>query len=116
EAGVLQCSIPTFRPDLTREVDLIEEIARLRGLDEVPATIPRLSSVPLRAPDPRPAVARDALVALGFSEAITYAFVGPDRIAALGFREGDRRADPIRLANPIREEQSALRTSLLPGL
>jgi phenylalanyl-tRNA synthetase beta chain len=110
----ISVEVPTFRPDLTREIDLIEEVARLRGYDGIPATLPRSTVVARDERDDRDERAREALVALGCTEAITYAFVGPDRIAALG--ASDWRARPLRIANPLREEQSALRTSLVPGL
>ncbi|HEY7958381.1 MAG TPA: phenylalanine--tRNA ligase subunit beta, partial [Polyangia bacterium] len=111
--------VPTRRPDLTREVDLIEEIARVHGFDSVPATVPPLRRAPGVSPPPaslKADRARDALRGLGFDELSTYAFVPPAHLAALGYPESDRRARPIRLQNPIREEQSAMRTSLAVGL
>ncbi|MSP60484.1 MAG: phenylalanine--tRNA ligase subunit beta [Myxococcales bacterium] len=116
DEGPLRCLVPTFRPDLTREIDLIEEVARVHGYDRVPATLPRATGVG-GAPDPAAEAAdsaRDALWALGLAETLSFAFIAPERIAALGFTDG--RSDPLLLQNPLREEQSALRTSLLPGL
>ncbi|HZS41739.1 MAG TPA: phenylalanine--tRNA ligase subunit beta [Polyangia bacterium] len=102
--------VPPRRPDLTREVDLIEEIARVRGYDSIGATLPRLESVPA-APGTRLAErARDALMGAGFDEVVTYAFVAPERLRAFGFENF------LRLANPIREELSAMRTTLIAGL
>jgi phenylalanyl-tRNA synthetase beta chain len=117
EGERIVCRVPTFRRDLTREADLVEEVARLHGYQRVPATLPRTTAVGRDGrseAERRQETARAALAALGFTEAITYAFVAPERIAALGFR--DWRAQPIRVDNPLREEQSAMRTSLLPGL
>lgn len=112
----IRCAVPTFRPDLTREIDLIEEIARLRGYDSVPATLPETSRAPrAAAPDLADRV-RNALVSLGLHEAITYGFTAPDLIAKLGWASSDRRSQPIRLANPLGEEVSAMRTTLLTGL
>jgi phenylalanyl-tRNA synthetase beta chain len=118
EGGAFQP--PSWRPDLERDVDLIEEVARLRGYEKIPATLPaiRLSAVP----EARPArvrstrVAVDVLTACGLSEAVNFSFVAPKAIAALRFPEDDRRARPLPLRNPISEEMSVLRTSLLPGL
>lgn len=112
----LQVICPTHRPDLTREVDLIEEVLRIRGFDAVPATLPQ-GQVPLhRRPDPRPALARRALVAAGLSEAITFGFTSRARLDALYLPESDPRARPIAIRNPMSAEQAIMRTSLLPNL
>jgi phenylalanyl-tRNA synthetase beta chain len=114
-AGTLRAVVPTSRPDLTREVDLIEEIARLHGYDHVPATLPRLDQPPgpMRdADDVRNDAARDALRGVGLDEVVTYGFVGPATLRAFG---GDETRW-VRVTNPLREEQSVMRTTLLPGL
>lgn len=111
----IHCSIPTFRPDLVREVDLIEEVARLHGYDRVPATLPRMVAPPLGQAVDIGERARDALRGLGLHEAVSFGFGAPERMAAL-WREGDRRQRPLRIANPLGEELSVMRTSLLPGL
>jgi phenylalanyl-tRNA synthetase beta chain len=112
----LQVICPTYRPDLTREVDLIEEVLRVRGFHAVPATLPQ-GQVPLhRRPDPRPALARRALVAAGLSEAITFGFTSRARLESLGLPASDRRARPIAIRNPMSAEQAVMRTSLLPNL
>lgn len=116
DADRLEVTCPPHRPDLTREVDLIEEVIRIHGFDKVPATLPA-GQVPLRRrPDPRPALARRALVAAGLSEAITFGFTSRARVASLGLPEDDRRARPIPIRNPMSAEQAVMRTSLLPSL
>jgi phenylalanyl-tRNA synthetase beta chain len=114
--GSLQVTCPSFRPDLSREVDLIEEVIRLRGFDSVPATLPRNDLEPAGVGDARPATARRALVAAGLSEAVTFGFTSPARTAALRFPPDDRRAAPLPLRNPLRGDHSVMRTSLLPNL
>ncbi|HWP35149.1 MAG TPA: phenylalanine--tRNA ligase subunit beta [Thermodesulfobacteriota bacterium] len=109
---------PSFRPDLERDVDLIEEVARLHGYDAVPYSVPRLR--PAGTP-PGPvarlaAVARESLVAFGFSEAMSFAFIAPAELERLGLREGDPRRAPLVLRNPLSAEMSVMRTTLLPGL
>lgn len=105
---------PTFRPDITREIDLIEELARRHGYDRIPERLPdasgelRFEPPVLRASD----VARQALLAAGCSEAVTYGFGSPSAYADLVAQEGE----PLRLLNPLGEELSAMRTSLIPGL
>lgn len=101
---------PGSRPDLTREADLIEEVGRIRGYDLIEEVLPSLvtQAQPLFRLDRE---LRRAAVELGLSEAVTYAFVSPAQLAALG-----APAPVVRLANPLTEERSVLRTSLLVGL
>jgi len=104
--------VPSFRPDVSREVDLIEEVARVRGLERIPTTLPAIR--PSRDAGPRESLARRArraAVGLGLSEAMTYAFVSPRDLEAVG-----APAPAVVLRNPLTEEQSVMRTSLLPGL
>jgi phenylalanyl-tRNA synthetase beta chain len=108
---------PTFRPDLEREVDLIEEVGRIAGYDRSPETLPRHRVAGgLTKPQQVRRAVRRALAGCGLDEAITYTFVGPDALTALGLPEGDVRLEPVRLANPMSVEQSVMRTSMLPGL
>ena len=109
-------SAPTFRVDLLREVDLIEEVGRHYGFDKLePAFPPVTAAVP--APDPR--VPRDSLVrrvltSAGLSEAMTFGFIEKD--AALGFAPGGDASAIIDVANPLSAKFDAMRPSLLPGL
>jgi phenylalanyl-tRNA synthetase beta chain len=106
---------PTFRVDLQREVDLIEEVGRHYGFDKLPATFP---VVPAPAPAPDARIGRDQLVrrvlaAAGLSEAVTFGII--DAKAADAFiAAGDDR--PVSLANPLSAKFDTLRPSLLPGL
>jgi phenylalanyl-tRNA synthetase beta chain len=104
--------VPTHRPDVSREADLVEEVARVNGYDAIPATLPAVR--PSRDAAPRESLARrarEAGVDLGLSEAITYAFVRPRDLAAVGAPEA-----AVVLRNPMSEEHNVMRTSLLPGL
>jgi phenylalanyl-tRNA synthetase beta chain len=108
---------PTFRPDLIREVDLIEEVGRIAGYDRAPETLPSHSIVGGRDwPQLVRRAARLALAACGLDEVITYSFIAPDALEPLGLPEGDVRLDPVRISNPMSVEQSVMRTMLLPGL
>jgi phenylalanyl-tRNA synthetase beta chain len=107
-------TVPTFRVDVAREEDLIEEVGRHYGFDRLPVRFPPL--VAAQAP-PDPVIARDrlirqALTSAGFSEAMTFAFI--ERQAALPFCEPGIEPTPIR--NPLSEKFAVLRPSLLPGL
>ncbi len=108
---------PSFRLDLEREVDLIEEVGRIAGYGLAPETLPchRTAGRLTRPQQVRRAVRR-ALAGCGLDEVITYAFVAPDALAPLGLPEGDVRLHPVRLSNPMSVEQSVMRTMLLPGL
>lgn len=109
--------VPSFRPDLEREVDVIEEIGRLAGYGRAPETLPKLpTSGGLTKRQRVRRLARAALAASGLDEAITYTFVGPEALAPFSLGDGDVRLDPVRLSNPMSVEQSVMRTSLLPGL
>jgi phenylalanyl-tRNA synthetase beta chain len=104
-------TVPTARPDLTRECDLIEEIARVYGYDRVPATVPDLHAAPGPSGDRVGDAVRDALRGLGLDEVVTYAFVSPGGLSLL-----QPEIAPLRIQNPLREEQSAMRTTLVLGL
>jgi phenylalanyl-tRNA synthetase beta chain len=107
-------TIPTFRVDVSREIDLIEEVGRHYGFDRLPATFPILAEPP-RLPDPRigqDRQVRQILRAAGFSEASTFSFI--ERQAALPFCEPG--VEPAAIANPLSEKFAVLRPSLLAGL
>lgn len=104
--------VPSSRADVTREVDLIEEVVRIYGFDRVPATLPATTVRPKSRPDLRRERARTGLVSAGFCETVTYGFTSPKRIADLGFAHEGTRGQPIKIDNPMTIEQSVMRTSL----
>jgi phenylalanyl-tRNA synthetase beta chain len=112
EDGRLSAMVPTFRRDLRREEDLIEEVGRLVGLDKVPERLPGVSQPGgLTEEQRKTRLLRRVLADLGLAEALTYPF-GPDRrTEALG--EGQ---SVVRVKNPLSAEGSNLRTTILPGL
>lgn len=105
--------IPTFRVDLKREVDLIEEIARLHGVDQIPGTAPRgaAGSHPFDVVYDQIAAVRRLLSGLGLNEA-----QGQTLIAEGAARLTVPPESLVRLANPLSSDMNALRPSLLPGL
>jgi phenylalanyl-tRNA synthetase beta chain len=108
---------PTFRPDLVREVDLVEEVGRVAGYGMAPETLPRHTTAGgLTKPQEVRRAVRRALAGCGLDEVITYSFIAPDALAPLGLPEGDVRLDPVRISNPMSVEQSVMRTMLLPGM
>jgi phenylalanyl-tRNA synthetase beta chain len=106
-------AVPTFRVDVSREADLIEEIARHYGYDRLPSTFPSLTTPPA-ASDlniERDRLVRSVLLACGCSEALTFSFI--DASAAAPF--ADQQAI-VPIENPLSTQFSVLRPSLLPGL
>lgn len=107
---------PSHRFDLTREIDLIEEVLRLQGYDAIPDRLPAMRQAPgLPTPD-RADQVRDALVAAGLAEAITFGFTSAARVAGLALPASDPRAQPLPLRNPMSLEHAVMRTSLVPNL
>ncbi len=116
EDGRLDATVPTFRRDLRREADLIEEVGRLIGLDRVPEALPAVSQAGgLTEEQSRARSLRRLLADLGLAEAITYPF-GPDRWVEGLDPEGNARRAVVRVRNPLSAEGRYLRTSILPGL
>lgn len=114
--GTFTITVPTRRGDITRDVDLIEEVARLYGYDNIPTTPIEGSTTPgaLTKPQAIRRELRKRLTDSGLNEVISYSFTGPERTALFPALTGDVR--PIRLAMPMSEERSVLRTSLLAQL
>jgi phenylalanyl-tRNA synthetase beta chain len=116
---IFKVEIPSFRPFLTREVDLIEEVARLNGFDEIAVTSPLAAISPVRFTPKQSAVRRvkSLLSGIGFSEIITYSFI--DSVDAKIFQSAlstSIETDLIPLDNPISNDLGVMRPSLLPGL
>ncbi len=116
-ADVLRVTPPSWRPDLTDPADLVEEVLRLIGYDELPSTLP---TAPLgRGLTPAQRIRRRlgmAMAARGYVEVLSYPFVGDAELDVLQLPADDHRRVAPRLANPLSEEQPYLRATLLPGL
>lgn len=118
EPGIFEVEAPSFRVDIEREIDLVEEVARLNGYDKIPVTMPKarvFSDRPSRHQKLENRV-RDLLVSHGFNEVINFSFISPDAYGKILLDDDDPRRLSIRLLNPLVEEQSVMRTALLPGL
>jgi phenylalanyl-tRNA synthetase beta chain len=111
----LDVVLPSHRPDLSREVDLIEELARVQGYASIPSVLPALRPSEDATTSEVAFVRRlrEAAVAQGLHEAVNYAFVAPSALARARAPEAARA---IKLSNPMSEERSLLRTAVLPGL
>jgi phenylalanyl-tRNA synthetase beta chain len=116
----LEVEVPPDRHfDVTREVDLIEEVARVHGLDEhLPTTLPAVGErVGALSREQRlRRRAEDGLRDLGFDQVVGWSFTDPGEATRLRIDPDDPRADPVMLSNPLSEDQSAMRTTLLGSL
>jgi phenylalanyl-tRNA synthetase beta chain len=107
-------TIPTFRPDLTRPADLVEEIARIHGFDKFDATLPTGPAGGLTAEQRRLRRVLTTLTGIGLSQAINLPFVSVEDLTALGLETDS--SELLTVKNPLREEESKLRPTILPGL
>lgn len=115
--GVLTVVPPTWRPDLTMNADLVEEVLRLEGLEQIPSVVPtapagRGLSATQRA---RRAVGK-SLAYTGHTEVLAFPFVNPAVFDDFGLEEDDPRRSVMRLLNPLEADADTLATTLLPAL
>ena len=118
DADILIVTPPSFRGDLEREIDLIEEVARMDGYEKIPLTLPQgpPSSEERNKAFVIERKALDLLAHHGYHEVITYSFTSPKSSDRLGLPPNDVRRKHLRILNPLTEDFSVLRTSLIPGL
>lgn len=117
DGSTLTVAPPSWRPDINDPYDLVEEVARIVGYDRVPSVLPA-------APHGRGLTrtqrlrrrAGMALAGAGYVEVLTYPFVGEADWDALGLEATDPRRNTVRIANPLSDEEPAMRTTLVPGL
>jgi phenylalanyl-tRNA synthetase beta chain len=114
----LMAKIPTFRVDLEREIDLIEEVARLHGLNNIASNLPQSTSKARGANETQLDKIRlvELVLASGFSQAINYSFISQTDLDKLQLPEDHPWRQVVSLSNPISEEQSIMRPTLLPSL
>ncbi len=109
---------PSFRVDVTRPEDLMEEVARLSGYNNIPTTFPKIPAEkrkPLKSLEIRNRI-KHQMTGFGFSEVINYSFVNPNACDLLALKADDFRRKMVTILNPLTEEQAVMRTSLIPGL
>lgn len=126
----MTCRVPSSRGDLTRPIDLVEEVARLHGYDAIPATLPPMMGGGihrLRESDGEETIvsrdergrlrwARQFLLAQGLLEAVNYSFIGDDDLDRLRLESDDLRRRAARVANPLVQAQARMRTTMVPAL
>jgi phenylalanyl-tRNA synthetase beta chain len=110
----LSVAVPSFRPDVQREIDLIEEVARCHGYDKVPVTSKLLIRPVAESKHDRVVTAaRQTLIRLGYHEAVTTSFLSEALARAFSPWNAE---EPVCVRNPLRSDESALRRSLVPSL
>ncbi len=116
--GGLTVLPPSFRRDIGEETDLIEEVARLAGYENIPAKMPNthLASTKLSREQLLEKRTKQILLNSGFLEVINYSFTSTQIMQSLHLLSGDQRGNLIELLNPLTEHQSSLRTTQIPGL
>ncbi len=117
-ATALQVEPPSFRVDIERPEDLMEEIARLAGYATIPTTLPTVSTEGHGLSDMQMIRNRikTLMTGFGFNELITYSFVRRDCGNQLDLSSDDPRQSMLKILNPLSEDQAVMRTSLIPGL
>ncbi len=131
EGEGVRCAIPTFRPDLERPIDLVEEVARLKGYDAFDAELPDASMgsrhellaerkhdetiIPRRRLR-QTADMRKRLLAAGLHEAVSYSFMSESDFDLLGLPADDVRRRALRVANPLTQDQALMRTTIVPAM
>lgn len=109
---------PSFRSDVSMDVDIIEEVARLYGYDNIPSTMPvmQMSLAPEHRTQELAKSLKTSFVRSGFYEVINYSFLSPEIIEKINLSSDDKRRALVYIKNPLRKEESAMRTTLVPAL
>ncbi|RQD77250.1 MAG: phenylalanine--tRNA ligase subunit beta [Candidatus Syntrophonatronum acetioxidans] len=116
--SLLKVEVPTRRPDISREEDLVEEVARVYGYEHIKTTLPRgeITQGKKTREQKLTDKAREIITACGLNEAITYSFVSPKIFDQLKLEEDNPLREVIEMHNPLSEEQRIMRTTLLANL
>jgi phenylalanyl-tRNA synthetase beta chain len=116
--GTLRCQVPSHRNDVSIPADLIEEVARVYGYDRIPTTMPTASLAPVELPRSHRLAeqVRDAMRGAGLLEMRSFPMIRPEDLDAIRLPEDDGRRGVVGLLNPIVEEASILRSTLVPSL
>ncbi|MBQ6375009.1 MAG: phenylalanine--tRNA ligase subunit beta [Clostridia bacterium] len=114
----LHCEIPAFRQDMETEADISEEVLRMYGYDHIPSTLMNAVTMPGYRSERIVFSDRvkDALVGMGLFEVLNYSFISPRWIEKLALSEADPRRSAVVLRNPLGEDTSVMRTSLVPSM
>ena len=114
----LTCEVPAYREDIEMEEDLSEEVLRMYGYDAIPSTLVKGETMPGFRSDRQRLTdkVKKHLVGMGFYESVTFSFISPKWVANLGICESDPRMNPVKILNPLGEDTSVMRTTLIPSM
>ena len=118
KGDTLVCSIPTYRKDIEHSADIAEEVIRIYGYDKIPSIMPEMhiSSAGLTPKQKTMKAIRNMMVGMGLYEATHYSFMSPSDLDKLGVSEDDALRQVIRLMNPMGEDYSLMRTTMVPAM
>lgn len=117
-SDIIRATAPSYRVDISRPEDLMEEVARLSGYNNIPTTLPTMSSETIQLAG-RLGLRNDirkCMTGMGFSEAINYSFVHRASCDRLRLNTDDPRRQTVAILNPLSEDQAVMRSSLITGL
>lgn len=114
----MNVTIPSYRQDITREIDLVEEVARLKGYDKIPVTLPFGSMTEGKRTEMQSLEDRvkELLIGMGLTEVISYSFISPRDLDKINLPAEAELRKVVKIQNPLSDEQSIMRTTLIPGL
>ena len=115
---VLELEVPTFRLDITEDADILEEIARIYGYDNIPsADLEGNATAGVKTDKQKfeDKVKKNA-TAIGLNEILTYSFVSPKGVDKINLPQDDEKRDFVKIINPLGEETSVMRTTLIPNM
>ncbi|MBQ9708920.1 MAG: phenylalanine--tRNA ligase subunit beta [Firmicutes bacterium] len=117
EGDIITVTPPTVRQDLLEEEDYVEEIARIYGYDKLPVTLPKSNTeAGVSADRFERDLMREVLCSMGLNEIQTYSFVSPKGVDQIGISEDSDKRNFVKIINPLGEENSVMRTTLLPNM
>jgi len=114
----LICTIPTYRSDLINDADIAEEVIRIYGYDKIPTTLPKNMGKSGGRSDKQKKYkqVRDMMVAMGLFQAMSYSFMSPSDLVKLSIEDDARYSRVVKIKNPMGEDYSLMRTTLIPSL
>lgn len=118
EGSIILVTPPSFRVDIQGDVDIAEEVARLYGYEKIPATLPDIKMQPNLTSTSQDIInnIKISMSKAGFYEVINYSFISPESLTQFRIPAEDPRCKPLLVKNPLRKEESAMRTTLLTSL
>ncbi|SHJ85559.1 phenylalanyl-tRNA synthetase beta subunit [Geosporobacter subterraneus DSM 17957] len=117
ESNIMKATVPTYRADLLKEIDIVEEVARIYGYDEIPNTVPKGNTQGAKTNGQIiEDYSKDVLNGLGLNEITTYSFVSPKSFDMIRIAEDSFMRNVVKLINPLGEENSIMRTTLMANM